>query len=98
MLFLRSAAIRSRWISKRVSSAKRGYVDAVLFIAPLTTPAFLIVWALDTTAAILVFLHANKHGSRHSTAWGISVFLALGLALPIYLVHGRRRDPRSRRY
>ena len=64
----------------------------------LSTPAFLIIWALDTTAAILVFLHANKHGSRHATAWGISVFLALGLALPIYLVHGRRRKSDGRRY
>lgn len=66
----------------------------------LTTPAFLIVWALDATAAILIFLHANKRGSRHATAWGISVFLALGIALPIYFVHGRlhKRPPDGRRY
>jgi hypothetical protein len=65
----------------------------------LTTPAFLIVWALDATAAILIFMHANKRGSRHATAWGISVFLALGIALPIYVVHGRLRKPSDgRRY
>jgi len=70
----------------------------VLLAAALTTPAFLIAWAIDTTAAILVFLHANKRGSAHATGWGISVFLALGLALPIYLVHGRLRKSDGRRY
>jgi hypothetical protein len=66
-------------------------------VAP-TTATFLIAWALDTTAAILIFLHANKRGSRHATAWGISVFLALGLALPIYVLHGRLHKPSGRRY
>ena len=65
--------------------------------AALTTSTFLTAWALDTTAAILIFLHANKRGSRHATAWGISVFLALGLALPIYVVHGRLHKPSGRR-
>jgi hypothetical protein len=65
----------------------------------LTTPAFLIVWAIDATAAILIFMHANKRGSHHATAWGISVFLALGIALPIYVVHGRLHKPSDgRRY
>jgi uncharacterized membrane protein YhaH (DUF805 family) len=64
----------------------------------LTTPTFLIAWLLATAAAILVFLHANKHGSRHSTAWGMSVFFALGLALPVYVVHARRHKPSGRRY
>ena len=65
----------------------------------LTTPAVLIAWALDTTVAILIFLHANKRGSRHATAWGISVFFALGFALPIYVVHGRLHKPSDgRRY
>ena len=70
----------------------------MLVAAALTTPTFLIAWALDTTAAILVFQHANKRGSRRATAWGISVFFALGVALPIYLVHGRVRKPSGRRY
>ena len=69
----------------------------VLAVA-LTTPTFLIAWAIDSTVAILVFLHADKRGSRHATGWGISVFLALGLALPIYLVHGRFRKQDSHRY
>lgn len=70
----------------------------MLVAAALTTPTFMVAWALDTTAAILIFLHANKRGSRHATAWGISVFLALGLALPIYIVHGRLHKPSGRRY
>jgi hypothetical protein len=64
----------------------------------LTTPTVLIAWTLATAAAILVFLHANKRGSRHSTAWGMSVFFALGLALPIYVLHARRHKPSGRRY
>ena len=67
-------------------------------LAALSTPTFLLAWALDTTAAILVFLHANKRGSRHASAWGIGVFLALGFALPAYLVHSRRHKPSGRRY
>ena len=66
----------------------------------LTTPAFLFVWAIDATAAILIFMHANKRGSQHATAWGISVFLALGIALPVYVVHGRlhKKPSDGRRY
>ena len=70
----------------------------MLVAAALTTQTFLIAWAIDTTAALLIFLHANKRGSRHATAWGVSVFFALGLALPIYFVHGRMHKPSGRRY
>jgi hypothetical protein len=70
----------------------------MLVAAALTTQTFLIAWAIDTTAALLIFLHANKRGSRHATAWGVSVFFALGLALPIYFAHGRMHKPSGRRY
>ena len=70
----------------------------MLLYAALTTRTFLIAWAIDTTVAILVFMHANKRGSNHATGWGISVFLALGIALPIYLLHGRFHKRDSRRY
>ena len=70
----------------------------MLVAAALTTQTFLIAWAIDTTAALLIFLHANRRGSRHATAWGVSVFFALGLALPIYFVHGRMHKPSGRRY
>jgi hypothetical protein len=71
----------------------------MLMAAALTTPAFLTAWALDATAAILIFLHANRRGSRHATAWGISVFFALAVAVPIYVLHGRLHKPSGgRRY
>ena len=57
----------------------------------VTTAEFLVAWALAGGAAIGVFLHANRHGVRHATAWGMGVFLVLGLALPLYVVHYRRR-------
>ena len=56
-----------------------------------TTSQFLVAWAIDTAAAVAVFLHAGKHGSRHPTAWGIGVFFFLILVLPAYLVHVRTR-------
>jgi hypothetical protein len=64
---------------------------------PEPTPAqFLVGFALATAAGIAVFLHADRHGSKHVTAWGISVFLFLGIMLPVYVVHvvrTRRRAP-----
>lgn len=63
----------------------------------LTMAQFLIAWALAAVAAILVFLHANRHRVPHATAWGIGVFLVLALALPLYVIHYRRQRG-SRRY
>lgn len=57
----------------------------------LTTPAFLVAWALAGTAAIAVFLHADRRGIGHATAWGIGVFLFFGLFLPLYVIHYRRQ-------
>ena len=56
-----------------------------------TTAQFLTAWAIDTAAAIAVFLHAERHGSRRATAWGIGVFLCLIVFLPAYLLHSRVR-------
>jgi hypothetical protein len=57
----------------------------------LTTGQFVVAWALAGAVAILVFLHANRHGVRHATAWGAGVFLFLALALPLYVIHYRRQ-------
>jgi hypothetical protein len=63
----------------------------------LTTPQFLVAWAIAGATAIAVFFHANRHQIPHSTAWGIGVFLILGLALPAYIVYYVRfRRLRSR--
>jgi hypothetical protein len=63
----------------------------------LTLAQFLLAWAVAGGAAIAVFLHADRHHVGHSTAWGIGVFLALGLALPLYVIHYRRQKE-SRRH
>lgn len=64
----------------------------------LSTPEFLVAWALAGGVSIAVFLHANRNGVRHATAWGIGVFLVLGLALPLYVVSYRRQKRSKRRY
>jgi hypothetical protein len=56
----------------------------------LSTAEFLVAFTIATTAGIAVFLHADRNGSKHTTAWGICVFLFLGIALPAYLIHVRR--------
>jgi hypothetical protein len=45
--------------------------------------ALLLVWA---AAFLVVFLHAQRHGSKHATAWGVAAFLAAGVVVPIYFV------------
>jgi Flp pilus assembly protein TadB len=50
---------------------------------------FLVIFAIAAVAGALVFLHADRNGSKHATAWACFVFLFLGLALPIYVIHVR---------
>ena len=55
-----------------------------------STAEFLIAFALAAIAGGAVWIHADRHGSRHPTAWAISVVLFLAIALPIYALHVRR--------
>jgi hypothetical protein len=64
----------------------------------LTMAEFLVAWALAGGVSIGVFLHANRHGVAHATAWASGVFLFLGLVLPLYIFRYRRRDKSGRRY
>lgn len=57
----------------------------------LTTAQFVLAWAIDTIAALAVFLHADRRGNKRATLWGIGVFLCLIVFLPAYLVSARRR-------
>jgi hypothetical protein len=34
-----------------------------------------------------IFWHADRHGSKHATAWGICTFLLAAVAVPVYFVH-----------
>jgi hypothetical protein len=33
-----------------------------------------------------VFRHAERHGSRHATAWGVFAFLFAGIVVPFYFI------------
>ena len=43
-----------------------------------------------------VFAHADRHGNKHATAWGIATFLALGIAVPLYFIRHWLRTRRRR--
>jgi hypothetical protein len=57
---------------------------------------FLFVLALSSVVSLLVFAHAERHGSRHATAWGVGTFLAMGIVVPVYFIRYWLRT-RSRR-
>ena len=52
----------------------------------LTFGEFLIVTALAAAASLAVFAHAERHGNKRATAWGIATFLAAGIAVPLYFI------------
>jgi hypothetical protein len=52
---------------------------------------------LGATAGIAVFFHADKHGSKHASAWGAGVFLLLIVFLPVYIFHVYRTRRRAGR-
>ena len=56
---------------------------------------FLIGVGLAAAISLAVFAHADRHGSRHATAWGIAAFLFAAIAVPVYFIrywvrHGDR--------
>jgi uncharacterized membrane-anchored protein len=59
---------------------------------------FLIAVAVAAGLAMLIFRHADKHGSRHATAWGLFTFLAALITIPVYFLNYRLRKNRDRRH
>jgi hypothetical protein len=57
---------------------------------------FLVVVSLSAAASLAVFAHADRHGNRHATAWGVATFLALGVAVPLYFIRYWLRARRQR--
>jgi hypothetical protein len=57
---------------------------------------FVIVTALAAAASLAVFAHADRHGNKHATAWGIATFLAAGIAVPLYFIRYWLRNRRQR--
>jgi len=59
---------------------------------------FVIAVIIAAGLAMLIFRHADKHGSRHATAWGVFTFLAALLAIPLYFLnYWLGRNPRQPR-
>jgi quinol-cytochrome oxidoreductase complex cytochrome b subunit len=57
---------------------------------------FVIAVVLAAGLAMLVFRHADRHGSRHATAWGLFTVLAALIAIPLYALNywiGKRDRP-----
>ena len=57
---------------------------------------FVIVTALAAATSLAVFAHADRHGNKHATAWGIATFLAAGIAVPLYFMRYWLRSRRQR--
>lgn len=55
-------------------------------VADLTFGQFFVAVLFAAGLSMWVYWHATRHGSRHSTAWGVATFLFAGLALPLYLI------------
>jgi hypothetical protein len=57
---------------------------------------FLLAIAFAGAISMATFAHADRHGSRHATAWGVGAFLAAGVVVPVYFIRywlrGRRGD------
>ena len=58
---------------------------------------FFLVYTIGTALSIVVFLHADKRGNRHATAWGIATFLFAGVVFPLYFWRHWRSRRRGRR-
>ena len=56
---------------------------------------FLIAVVIAAGFAMLIFRHADKHGSRHATAWGLFTFLAALFAIPLYFLNYWRSKTRG---
>jgi hypothetical protein len=68
------------WIAARLNELK-----------PLDFAFAVTVAALMATG---IFAHANRHGNRHATAWGVATFLFAAVAIPVYFARywiGRAR-------
>ena len=51
--------------------------------SPGAFAALVVLWSV---CALVVYSHAERHGSRRATAWGIAAFLASGIVLPLYFI------------
>jgi hypothetical protein len=45
-----------------------------------------LLLAFWTAGALLVFSHAERHGSKRATLWGVAAFLATLVVVPLYFL------------
>ncbi len=67
--------------------ASEGETRIVHSVAHLSTAQQLGLFAFWAVIGAAVFLHADRHGSRHPTAWGFSVFIGNAIMLVVYAIH-----------
>ena len=53
----------------------------------ISPSAFILSVAIAAAISMGEFWHANKHGNKHATAWGIATFLFAGIILPVYVIY-----------
>ena len=60
---------------------------------PLGTAEFVFALVLATVLSLLVFRHAERHGNRRATAWGVATFFfgLLRAVLPAAALTRQRR-------
>jgi hypothetical protein len=56
----------------------------------LSNTQLLIVFGIYAVIGGGVWIHADRNGSKHPTAWAMCVVLFLAVALPVYLIHVHR--------
>jgi hypothetical protein len=58
-----------------------------VIVAALPDPvSFVIAVVIAAGISMALFRHAEKHGNKHATAWGIGAFLAAGVVVPVYFL------------
>jgi prepilin signal peptidase PulO-like enzyme (type II secretory pathway) len=60
---------------------------AELSAAGLGSRQFLAAYVIGAVFGAAVFLHADRHGSRHPTVWAIITFFAAGIGVIVYFSH-----------
>ena len=65
-------------------------------IEHLSTGQSIALFAVSAVIGGAVWIHADRHGSKRPTAWGICAVLAPGLVVTIYLIHYYRGKRRKR--
>jgi ABC-type maltose transport system permease subunit len=60
-----------------------------LSIAHASNAQVLVAFAIDAVVGGAVWIHADRNGIRHQTAWALFVVFFLLIALPIYILYFR---------